>query len=135
MADNIVFGSGVLAHHPEELLWIINFFLLCTCRRIISFFFVTRISWEISKIESSIQRQSYRKCYGGQYCLWKWSDISSSWGIILNNFFLLYSSCRRRPSVTWIFFVRRFLHNSTTIWLFFMDYGWITFVDLSLKIG
>ena len=57
MADNIVFGSGVISHHPEELFWII--------------------------------------------------------------FFLLYSSCRRRPSVTWIFFVRRFLHNSTTIWLFF----------------
>ena len=38
MADNIVFGSGVLAHHPEELFRIIYFFLLCTCRSIISFF-------------------------------------------------------------------------------------------------
>ena len=46
---------------------------------------ITRISWEIWKIESLIQRQSYRKCYGRRYFLWKWSDSSSSWGAISRN--------------------------------------------------
>ena len=52
------------------------------------------MSWEIRKIEISIQRKSYRKCYGLQYCLWEWSDSSSSWRIIFNNFFLLCTLCR-----------------------------------------
>jgi len=34
MADNIVFGSGVIAHHPEELFWIIYYFWLWTSRGI-----------------------------------------------------------------------------------------------------
>ena len=78
VADNIVFKVSKIGPVDPEI-W---------AKKVVKIT-ETRISWEIWKIESSIQRQSYRKYYGGQYFLWKWSDSSSSWGIILNNFFLV----------------------------------------------
>src|ERR1700754_1578523 len=58
-------------------------------------------------------RQSYRKCYGGQYCLWKWSASSSSRGIILNIFF--FGSKVMAKKVVKFGCVRGFLRKSREI--------------------
>ena len=118
VADNIVFEVSKIGPVDPEI-W---------AKKVVKI--TERISWAIWKIESSIQRQSYRKCYGGQYCLWKWSASSSSWGIILNNFFLLCScSCRafviwfsiKKRSKTQKFWSRTFFILCFLICFFFMD--------------